>query len=73
MKQEFWDTYAGEKEFLHSLIRKQVMDNRAEQVMALQAYDTLAPYRSDDPEVDEILSLFDKTFPTLPDLGKDNE
>ena len=73
MKPEFWDNFAGEKEILHSLVRKQVMYTKQEQVMALQAYDTLAPYRSKDPAVDEILSLFDKTFATLPDIGENNE
>ena len=57
------------KDLLHRLIREQVINSRKDFNAAVFAMNRVSPYRGKDPEVDEILKLMERTFPTMPSYG----
>ena len=63
-------TLKESKDLLHRLIRQQVIDNREDYMAAVSAMNRVAPYRTTDPEVENILRTMERTFTTIPSFGE---
>jgi hypothetical protein len=63
-------TIKESKDILHRLIRQQAIDSREDYTAAVFAINRVTPYRTSDPEVENILKVMERTFPTLPAFGE---
>ena len=63
-------TIKESKDILHRLLRQQAIDSREDYMAAVFAMNRVAPYRTTDPEVENILRAMERTFTTLPPFGE---